>query len=619
MPDGSGARNVSLDITQEMKEPSIKKARLSRYKYDPSHKPKSESDSETNSQISASGDANSAEEMHIEFDELVSLETPDDPFYSHFFLSRLSDEKLKGSYTSLKTPMRYLGERSILYLQDIESHRGPKVFRSINDMHIIYQLSFGFNELVPQPTPFQLELAQYVCRYRDVLLSSRSWKNFEEIQQVYVMHVLNHIFKSLTIVNAHSKKLAENEDLEFRDQGFTRPKVLILLPTRNSALVFIRQLFRMSGLVRMDNKKRFEEAFSAEVSGHLSNKPLDHQKLFEGNSDDMFCLGVKFMHDSLRLYTPFYDSDMIVASPLSLRVIVAAEDSNRKPDYDFLSSIEICIVDQADAIQMQSWQNLAIVISHLNRIPKEAHDCDFSRVRKMVLEQQGQYVRQTLLISAYETPEMVNLFLKSCNNFAGKLRARQKYGGAMASTAIKVRQLFKRLEAPNPMKDMNIRFEYFTTTLIPSLLRDADRTGTLIVVSEYSDFVRLRNYFDKEDFVFAAISEYTPISQVARARSHFSDGRVEFMLYTQRLHHYRRYNIKGVKHVLFYGLPDNPQFYIEIVRFLARTVIESDVDPDVMKVTIMYSKWDAMKLERIVGTTRVGQLISGVGETHEFY
>lgn len=75
----------------------------------------------------------------------------------------------------------------------------------------------------------------------------------------------------------------------------------------------------------------------------------------------LFCAGVAILQRSIRLYAPFYSSDILIASPLGLRTIIGA-DGEKKRDFDFLSSIELLIIDQADIYLMQNWEHVLVML-----------------------------------------------------------------------------------------------------------------------------------------------------------------------------------------------------------------------------------------------------------------
>lgn len=424
--------------------------------------------------------------------------------------------------------------------------------------------------------------------------------------------------------NYRLAKDATDSELELRDQGFTRPKVLFLVPTRNSCAKLISIIRDLCKPDQEENRKRFDESYIQKDSNFGEDRPEDFRDLFEGNDDDMFRIGMKFTRKTVKYFSQFYSSDILFASPLGLRMAIGSEDDKKKVDADFLSSVEMVVVDQTDALLMQNWEHVEYIFEHLNLQPKEAHGCDFSRVRNWYLEDWAKYFRQTIILSAFNTPELAELQRRHCHNWAGKIRLQPEYTGCIQNLEIKTKQTFSRFQASSVENEPDARFEYFVSAIVPSIVKRAkDAHGTLIFIPSYLDFVRVRNYFATSLVVsnvsFGAISEYTDVPEASRARSHFVTGRHRVLLFSERAHHFRRYQIKGVERVIFYALPDNPIFYKEIAGgYLAKSEQEMLIDPGKGTVRAMFCKYDAMKLERIVGSKRVGKMIQDRGDTFDF-
>lgn len=447
-----------------------------------------------------------------------------------------------------------------------------------------------------------------------------------EPTSLYYMDLLTcHRTRDRVIKNNHKlAKEGADTELELRDQGFTRPKVLFLVPTRNSCAKIINIIRTICDIDQQENRKRFDESYIEKENSFGEDRPEDFRDLFEGNDDDMFRLGVKFTRKTIKYFSQFYNSDILFASPLGLRMAIGSEEEKKKPDYDFLSSIEMVIVDQADAQLMQNWEHVEYIFEHLNLQPKDAHGCDFSRLRNWYLEDWAKYFRQTIVLSAFNTPELAELQRSYCHNWAGKVRLQPEYQGMIQQLGIKAKQTFSRFQSKSVDNDPEARFEYFVSAIVPTLVKRAkDATGTLLFVPSYLDFVRVRNYFANSpimsNLTFGAVSEYTDVPDASRARSHFLSGRHRVLLYTERAHHFRRYQFRGVQRVIFYGLPDNHLFYREIAgEYLSKSEQDLKIEPGQGTVRVMFSKYDVMKLERIVGSKRVGKMIQERGDTFDF-
>ena len=70
------------------------------------------------------------------------------------------------------------------------------------------------------------------------------------------------------------------------------------------------------------NKKKNEDNDDDETK---KEKPEDFNLLFSGNVEDHFKIGLSVSKKSLKLYTEFYSSDIIIASPLGLKSVIGSE------------------------------------------------------------------------------------------------------------------------------------------------------------------------------------------------------------------------------------------------------------------------------------------------------
>ncbi|WVQ95052.1 hypothetical protein IAU59_002144 [Kwoniella sp. CBS 9459] len=473
----------------------------------------------------------------------------------------------------------------------------------------------------------------------------------EAMRKAAVVHALNHVLKTRRKIIRNNEKLAHAARGDAptsvpeppRDQSFTRPKVLLLLPLRSLALHYLKtHLFPLAPAgTQIENQRPFNSSFSLPddeedplaSTSSSTEFPIDHLVNFRGNSDDNFRIGIKITRKAWRVVMmpaneeKLLDCDILISSPLGFKMAAEREDST-----DLLSSIEVALVDGVDVMQMQNWEHVQFIFNNMNKIPKSPHGCDFSRVKPWYLESQAQYIRQTVILSRYDTPEARALFNRHCHNLQGKIRSDGvNYNGVLDRVKSGVRQVFERIDLDGPkglsgeaaVGEVDARLEWFTKKTIPALLRSAiSRQNTLIVVPSYFDFVRVVNHLRKTDQVtFAAISEYSSNSEIGRARTLFFKGKKSFLIVTERFHFYRRYKLRGAKTIVFYSLPDHAQFYSEFMAtpFLgSKGKDEVEVDEAEVSGRTLFSRFDALKVERVVGTANARRLLTSGEGRFEF-
>ena len=197
------------------------------------------------------------------------------------------------------------------------------------------------------------------------------------------------------------------------------------------------------------------------------------------------------------------------------------------------------------------------------------------------------------------------------------------------------------------------RFAHFEAHVAPGLMGEEGGgggyglapppQGTLVYIPSYFDYVRVRNFLDAKEVEFVTCCEYTEEKDVARARcvggegggalgfvcfssatllrayhpsplsplrrSRFLTGASPILLMTERFYFYFRTRIKGARRVLFYAPPTVPHFYPEVVNLLLGGRGGGRPAGDAASVSMLFTRGDALALERIVGTRRLAKLL----------
>lgn len=508
---------------------------------------------------------------------------------------------------------------------------------------------------------FQFELYSLLTSYKDLLYTNESIESIDDIQQAYVLHALSHLLNSRSRILMNNKVFGKKtlsdkfvqDDPILRDQGYTRARILFLLPFRYSALRLGKRIVELlkptHEIIHLD---RFIKEFGDDdgVDSTLrpvacdGNKPGDFYQTFHGNVDDSFRLGIKLTKRSVKFFSDFYDSDIIIASPLGLKTLItpdehsaveaASKEIEQIPltcDKDFLSSIEIVILDQAEIFLMQNWEHVIDIMQHVNVMPSKPRKMDISRIRLWHLENLSKYYRQLIMFTSITVPLVHSFFQTYSTNYEGYLAFKHRVEHPQArQIKTKCTQHFLYYNSLNAKESCDNRFSFFIKQVLPKYTglginatnsnqgNDAGSASrepldhTLIFVSSYFDYVRLRNYFRREKLSFTQICEYTEDNKISKARQLFYFGARQFLIYTERCHFYHRYKIKGVRNIVFYEPPMFAKFYTEMLELLTPELQGKKFDERSaaqFTATTLFSNHDTLQLGAIIGFNNAVKLI----------
>jgi U3 small nucleolar RNA-associated protein 25 len=476
-----------------------------------------------------------------------------------------------------------------------------------------------------------------------------------------------------TKVSAVPASVRDGPDTTLLDQGFQRPSVLILVPTRAAAHSAVHALMSVLPDAYGDavpGLSRFADEYGPTSDGAiaadaLAGKPQDYVDFFAGNGDDAFRLGFAVNGGRVKAYTALAESDIIVASPLGLRLLAeqsriknkerasaaaaakrrADERSGRRgvlaaasvtsgattvsaapdvADYsttsaqilsvgDLLSSISLLLVDQAEMLlHAQNAEHAEAVGRMLNRLPRHPGDTDFARVRPYFLDGAAGAHRQTIMLARYPTADLRSFFTR--HSRAGAI------GGTLDLSILPdnlgvlpllsrpqdTRHIIRRITVPrgstSPSDVDDARHAHFVSHLLPAL-RSGSLPSSIIFVNDTLDATRLTATLAEHSVDAASLSEDVSETAAREALRNFSRGIVGALLLTGRRFFYHRSPPKGTRHVIFYSLPLHAPLFASLAS-------PPPLSPSLTTVSLV-SPLDFGPLSRIVGRERARGVLQG--------
>ena len=511
----------------------------------------------------------------------------------------------------------------------------------------------GFHKRVsfPSDTEFTPEsqqlLSSLMSDKKNIVVCSEKFHQPAVARSCYLAltaQLVSHVLTKVHRVEKNNQKIKKSNQLEssdlgtespFRDQGPNRARVCVLAPFRSNCYEIVRNVLTLLELTpeEVANGENFFQEYEAQDTRNMHAKNWEdwRRELFKGHYDDNnyddFIVGLTFGFGKVKIFFPktadkLLHMDMIIASPLALsrvaaedhktvkkhekqkkeRLDVEEDDETPLDDWaeepeeivvpmDFLSGLEILVVDRIDALSMQNWTNLVDVVSAANRKPVATISADIDRIEEKFLEDSSANHRQTVLIcgSTYSSNFAQLMTGDGESEFVGT--GETNWSGRSLSRALKhgIKQQF--------FINVTDLMEYFRSKYWKDVGGDEIR-GLIIVVSHDKNYDELRDFLENNEGITDCYLHETEVASHRRKLKeilkNFKTGVSRIIVVSERLLWYQRIRILTGAHVLFFGVPVNDSVYADVL---------SDIeDPGRCTSVCLHGPEEVEARRRIVGS-----------------
>ncbi|KAA6400990.1 MAG: putative U3 small nucleolar RNA-associated protein 25 [Streblomastix strix] len=500
----------------------------------------------------------------------------------------------------------------------------------------------------------QREIIQPLFGYEDIMYCKSSPNTEKRLRQIVMLHVLNHILKSRSLITANNFSLDEQKKKEqgnilgkvdnqtstlsvptetstlanistplfnadpYRDKGFARPRVLFLCATRNTAyelvdsyfLRLIPKYFRSNISHRAKFKRLFgpPEEEQEDIDTSRREKPASYKRAFKGNSDEDFIFGIGLTRRSIKIMCKYSESDILFASPLGL--VKAFSNTEHKRNYhnnnknrqegnkrgkskwnddqsrdqrSFQSKVNID--DSLDRYSLLSGGRTPI---HSIELADDERLSFFSsHILPLLISNENKQDDEEDKVSRRRKGKR-NTDQKNKEN----KRKKQTKKEDNSDDELQKKKKRKRSQSQSSSNDDHDDEDEFDQ------LSEFDQLPrTVIFFSSFFEFYRVRALLQHK-LALVDACEHTSIPTLTKGRMLFFEGKVRLLLYTSRLHYYRRYNWRRVERVIFFGIPDDPEFFVDMLVMLGEG-----------SVLVLFNNEDEIQLERIVGKKVLSRML----------
>lgn len=484
-------------------------------------------------------------------------------------------------------------------------------------------------------------LAPSIFDYRDFLFVGDQNKRF---RQLAALHVVNHIYRDFEAKD-------NRQSASVKDSNFTPTIILVICPYKKQAYEFISEIIKClpeKVLVKKgeeeENKeeedeetgndqikssqpqnsqqkatdddieyveKKFQIEKYDELQGYDVESIPDHftrtrdqswLEIFGGNTESDFKTGIRFFPKKAKvsLFQGISKSQLVIASPLALSLF---EQRN------FMSSIEVLVLDSIDVLLMQHADRLAQVVVGLNTLPKTVDQTDWSRLRQYCSDNNHKKMRQSIGYGRILTPEIMNIYKKTFENIRGELIVRPlkypqvllpKEGAERVFKKMSFAKNFENSGLSNVEQIGDIVFKTFNDIIFPKIKEwrsesESDAKRTIIYFVSSYRFLQARKKLE-DDFVnYLELSDESTSTDMTNMKKAFKKDPNSVMLLTER-HYFHFMPDLNPGRVIFLQPPSYPLFAEKLAKNCS--------------TTIYFTEFDELALERIAGSDYLEKIIS---------